>query len=185
MKRSILFLVLSSLLLLTPLLAPAAPSKDERNLEKEIAALDRTMIDLGAEQAVIDRISKDLTVAAEQIRTLHTQGLRYGEVIAVLSLARRMPGGITEANIERVRSLRAGPPQLGWGQVAAQIKTKLGPAVSQVRKTENEVRRTMKQGTGRAGSPREESRVTTTARKHAPLGYPGEGRALPQGRAAD
>ena len=185
MKRSAVVLVVASLLFLIPQFAAAAPSKDERNLDKEIAGLDRTIADMHAEQAVIDRIQKDFKVSAEQVQTLHMQGLRYGEIITVLSLARRMPGGIGDANIERVRSLRTGPPQLGWSQVAAQVKGKLGAAVSQVRKTENEVRRTKKQGVARTGTSPEVSRETSTARKHSPLGYPGEGRTLPQGRAAD
>lgn len=186
MKRSAVVHVWLFLLCVIPLSTQAAPSKDERNLDREIASLDRIVAEPGGEQAVIDRIQKDLKVPPAHVQTLRAQGMGYGEIITLLSLTQKMTGGVTDANIDRVRTLRQGPPPRGWGEVAAQVGAKLGQTVSQIRKIDNEVRRTLKQGAGaRPGGATGTPKEPAPPRAKQRLDFPGEGKSLPQGRAAD
>lgn len=186
MRRGMAIMLFAGLLVLTvDTKGAAAPSKEEKNLEREIARLDRTASTADGERAVTSRIEADFKVSAAQVRSLRDRNLGYGEIIVVYSLAAAKTGGITDAAVEQVLAARMGPPVRGWGQVAAQINRKLSRSVSQVKKINNEARRFMKQPAvkpaagpkvpGDAGPPRGEPRRE----------YPGEGKALPKGSAAD
>jgi hypothetical protein len=163
----------------------AAVSKDEKNLDKEMAGLNRTAAEPGGEQAVLARIEKDLKVPAAQVQALRDQGLGYGDVVIVLSLSQAMPGGITDGNIERVLSLRKGPPPAGWGAVARQVNAKLGRTVSQIKRVNNEARRVMKPGAPKPAAASSASEEKAQPEKGRRWEFPGEGKSLPQGRAAD
>lgn len=183
---AISLLTLSLTLLVIPDGFTAAPSKDERNLEKEIAGLDKTATEPGGEQAVLARIEQDFKIAPERVRGLRTKGLGYGEIITMLSLAQKMPGGVADENIDRIRSLRQGPPPLGWGMVAKQVGAKLGMTVSRVKRVHNETHRSMKQGTVRStAAPTTPGGDIPPRRREPRRDFPGEGKSLPQGRAAD
>jgi hypothetical protein len=163
----------------------AMPSKEEKNLDREIARLDRTASTADGERAVIKRIESDFKVSAAQVGSLRDRNLGYGEIIVVYSLARTMSGGITDATVEQVLVVRQGPPVKGWGQVAAQLNKKLGRSVSQVKKVNNEAHRFLKQATAKPSSGPKEPSEAVPPRKEQRREYPGEGKPLPQGRAAD
>jgi hypothetical protein len=169
--------VLFLLALLHMAAAPAvAGSKDEKNLEKEIAGLSRTALEPKGEPAVMMRITSDFKVAPERVRSLRDRGLSYGEVAVVLSFVQMMPGGITDQNIDRLLALRQGPPAVSWGAAAERLGLKVGKTVSQVKKINNETHRLMKQSEAPpAASPpgeREEPRRGPAKQ------YPGEGKSL-------
>lgn len=178
--------LLSSLvLLLTAHSFAAGATKDEKNLEREISRLSRTASEPRGEQAVAGRIAANLKVAPEKIQGLLGRGLGYGEVAAVLAIARRMTGGITDANIERVLALRQGPPVLGWGAIAKQAGVKVGTAVSQIRKISNEARRiVVKHDELHSGSTKSAPSADRATGRPA-REFTGEGKSLPQGHAAD
>lgn len=165
--------------------AGASLSKDEKNLEMEIVRLDRTAAEAGGVQAVHARMQRDFRVPPAQVRSLREQGFGYGEIVVLLSLAKNLPGGITDGNIDRVRSLRQGPPPLGWGQVAKELGAKLGGVVSQVKKVRNETHRLMKQEQATSASSPSEQKVAPSPHAGPRTDFSGEGRSLPRGRAAD
>ncbi len=186
MKRAALLLALGLLLFaLHGVNAEAALSKDEANLDREAARLVRTAAMPQGESAVARSIMKELGVDEGRIQALRRSGLEYGEIAIAISLAQRLPGGATDANIQKVLGLRQGPPESGWGEVAKRMGAKLGVTVSQLKKLNNESRREMKnehdvqqnppQGTepaasGPAGPPRKT--------------FTGEGKDMSRGSAA-
>ncbi len=163
----------------------AAPSKDEANLQRESSRLDKTASSSSGEAAVIKRLTKDFGVEADRVTALRRKGLGYGELSIVLSLAQKMPGGITDASVEKVIALRQGPPAAGWGAVAKQLGVKLGTAVSQVKRVNNEAHREMKA---------EDHEVQQAPEKQAEPAAPpaverktftGEGKDMSRGKAAE
>ena len=87
---------------------------------------------------VTQRLVKDFGVTEAQVKDLRSKGLSFGEIAIALSLAKEETGGVTDANIQKVVSLRQTTPPTGWGKVAKQLGVKLGPAVSSVEKLSKE-----------------------------------------------
>jgi hypothetical protein len=178
--------ILCVLSLLSVGVAASDVSKDERNLAREAKRLNDTAAKPDGEKAVVKRLVVEFKTTESQVLALRDQQLGYGEVAIVLSLAQTLPGRATDANVQRVLTLRQGPPIIGWGQVAQQLGTKLGKTVSQVRKAANNANRDIKNDHARAGK----------APKQAPLeqkpepqesgkkDYQGEGRLLRHGGSA-
>lgn len=162
-------------------------SKAEKNLAREVKRLNDTAAKPDGEKAVVKRIVVDLQTTEPQVRALRDNKLGYGEIAVVLSLAQAMPGGTTDANIQKVLALHQGPPALGWGQVAKQLGTKLDKTVSQVRKTANNANREIKNDHARAdkaakqASPEQQSAPQAPAKQN----YQGDGRLLRHGGSAN
>ena len=168
-------------------MAGAASSKDERNLEREAKRLSDTAAKPDGEKAVLKELSSTFKTGEPAIRSLRDRTPGYGEVAIVLSLARTLPGGATDANVQKVLALQQGPPVMGWGQVARQLNVKLGRIVSQVRKTANNTNREIKSDHARAGktpkeAPQQEQRQEKTA-PDAPNVHLNDGKSLNRGRA--
>ncbi len=146
MKRSFKFIMANILVLTLAMLgtAWAAKSADEKKLDKETAAIDKTAGKTGGSTVVTDRLEKEFNVTADQITALRDKGLGYGEISIVFSLAGKLPGGITDANIAEITGMRTGPPVMGWGEIANKLGFKLGPTVSEVMKVNKEAERDMK-----------------------------------------
>jgi hypothetical protein len=145
MKRSLYLIVSVFVLMLTMLSAVwAAESREEKELRKESAAINTTAGNAQGEKVVTQRLEKDFNVSSARIQGLRDQKLGYGEIAITLSLCRNMPGGITDANIHQVMTMRQGPPAMGWGVIAKKLGTRLGPAISQVKNVNKETNREMK-----------------------------------------
>lgn len=171
------------ILVLAPLCGLAAQSKDEQNLQRETARLDKTAATPQGEHAVIARLTRDFSVTEADIASLRAKGLSYGEVAVALSCAKSMPGGATDGNIGKVAGLRQGPPALGWNDIARQVNVKLGACVSQVKKVNNESHREMKKertAGAKPASPEADPAGPKAQSRH----FTGEGKSLPQGSAA-
>ena len=167
--------------------AGAASSKDERNLEREAKRLSDTAAKPDGERAVLKELSTTFKTGEPAIRSLRDRTPGYGETAIVLSLAQTLPGGATDANVQKVLGLRQGPPAMGWGQVARQLNVKLGRIVSQVRKTANNSNREIKSDHARAGkapkeAPQQEQRQERKA-PDAPDVHLNDGKSLSRGRA--
>jgi hypothetical protein len=121
----------------------AAETKEEKNLSKEATQINNTAGSSQGEKVVVGRIEKEFSVTNAQIQGLRDQKMGYGEISTVFSLAAKMPGGITDTNIQQVMTLRQGPPKTGWGEVAKKLGTKLGPTVSQVKNVNSETHKEM------------------------------------------
>jgi hypothetical protein len=188
MKRYSAVLGIACILsLLTTGAAATDMSKDEKNLEREAKRVNDTAAKPDGEKAVIKRLVTDLMATEQQVRTLRERKLSYGEVAGVLSLAQALPGGVTDANVQKVLALRQGPPLTGWGQVARQLDTKLGKTVSQVRKVANNANREIKNDHARAEKASKQAPAEQAQTPQAPAKqyYEGDGRLLRQGGSAN
>ncbi len=183
MNRLTVLLALALLVVLpAPVPCGAAPSKDEANLQREASLLDRTASNQQGEAAVIKRLSRDFGIGSDRLEALRGTGLGYGELTIVLSLAQKMPGGVVNANVEKVTALRQGPPPLGWGEVAKQLQLKLGTAVSQVRKVNNEAHRELK--TDHPAQPPQTDAGPAASGPESRRSFSGEGKDMTRGSAA-
>jgi len=189
MKRAWLNLgaVFVMILLITSA-AGAEISKAEKNLEREAKRLNDTAKKADGENAVLKKIEAQFKVSDALVQALRNQGLGYGEIAIVLSLAQKMPGGVIEVNVQKVLSLRQGPPVAGWSQVARQLGTKLGATVSQLKKMNNESNREIKKDHARAGKKAEQEQEQEQQQEQKDRGTPGtfegEGRPMTRGRNA-
>lgn len=86
------------------------------------------------ETVVVDRIEKEFDVDEATVKALRDKKLGYGEISIALSLAERLPGGITDENIDKVISMRQGPPVQGWGNVARDLDLSLKPTAKHLEK---------------------------------------------------
>lgn len=64
------------------------------------------------------KLKADYKVDDARVDGLRDRKLGYGEISKVLAIAEKMPGGITDANVDKVVAMRQGPPVMGWGQIA-------------------------------------------------------------------
>lgn len=163
MKRSRYIIVSALMLTLTMLSAAwAAETKEEKTLQKESTEINATAGTPKGATVVSQRLEKEFNVTGAQVQGLRDKKLGFGEISIVFSLAQKMPGGITDANIQSVMTLRTGPPVMGWGEIAKKLGTKLGPTVSQVKTVNKDTVKEMKLeamgGKGRMDQERSDER---------------------------
>jgi len=145
MKNRELSLVLAGLLLWAAMPALAqVKSADEKRLETTAMEIDKDAVQLEDAKMVTDRLKIEFKATDEQMQRLRDQKLGYGEICIALSMAQRLPGGVTDENLQKVTALRQGPPVMGWGNVAKELGTKLGPVLTRTRKVSAQTRRAYK-----------------------------------------
>ncbi len=160
-------------LLLGLVLSAAAPlavcadeiSKDEQKLGSVSGDLDNDAVNPEKEKTVVDRLKAEFKVEDIRIQSLRDQKLGYGEIAIVLALAQKMPGGITDANVLAIMTLRQGPPVMGWGQIAKKQGLKLGAVVSKVKKIGTSAR---KQFTTETANRNKKERLEKSGRPDKP-----------------
>ena len=106
----------------------------EVTIEQEVVIINDEASAPEGEAAVIGKIEKEFNVDESVIAGLRGQKLGYGEISIALSLAERLPGGITAENIDRIISMRQGPPVEGWGNIARDLDLSLKPAAGHLEK---------------------------------------------------
>jgi hypothetical protein len=140
-----MYIILSALVLSLGLLSAswAADTKDEKSLGKEATEISKTADNEKGEKVVVQKLETEFKVTDAQIQSLRDKKLGFGEITIVFSLAQKLPGGITDANIGEIVTLREGPPTMGWGEVAKKLDLKLGPVISQVKSLDKAAAREM------------------------------------------
>jgi len=149
MKKTSMFL--ASLLVLAVVKAASAASSTS-----VISSVNRQANAPDGAAVVTQRLVKDFGVTEAQVKDLRSKGLSFGEIAIALSLAKEEPGGVTDANIQKVLSLRQTTPPTGWGKVAKQLGVKLGPAVSSVERLAKESRGELKKSEEKSETKAEE-----------------------------
>ncbi|MBI5743585.1 MAG: hypothetical protein HY952_03465, partial [Elusimicrobia bacterium] len=114
---------------------------DEKKLEKASMAVDKDAADPAGAVTVTDKLKAEFGVDDARVQGLRDQKLGYGEISIALALAKDLPGGITDANVQKVMALRQGPPVMGWGKVAKELGFNLGKVISSVKKLDADVRK--------------------------------------------
>jgi len=115
--------------------------KDEQKLEQASSDLDKSATRPEGQQAVESRLKSEFKVDEARIQGLRDQKLGYGEISIALALAQKMPGGITDANVNAIMSQRQGPPVMGWGQIAKKQGVTLGKVIGKVKSVDAAARR--------------------------------------------
>jgi hypothetical protein len=143
MKNNKIRLFLTGLFLCAamPALAQDKKPADEKKLDSAAVQLDKDAAKPYGEKLVTEKIKTEFKVDDARVQGLRDQKLGYGEISIALSLAKELPGGITDANVQKVMAMRQGPPVMGWGRIARDLKVKMGPVVSGVKKMSAEVRK--------------------------------------------
>lgn len=77
-----------------------------------------------AEQSA--KLKDEYKVDDARIQSLRDKKFNDSEIKKVLAIAEKMPGGITDENVDKVTALRQGPPVMGWGQIAGKQGFTLG-----------------------------------------------------------
>ncbi|MCX5793706.1 MAG: hypothetical protein NTY45_16030 [Elusimicrobia bacterium] len=136
MKNNKLQLLLAGLFLFAAGVPAFAREKagEEKKLESSARELDRSAAKPEGQQRVLAMIKADFDVNDARVQGLRDRGMGYGEISIALSLARELPGGITEENVLKIAALRQGPPVMGWGNIAKNIGVKLGAVQQGVHK---------------------------------------------------
>ncbi len=82
--------------------------------------------DKGDSAKVEARLETKFNVSDARIDSLRRQGLGYGEINIVLSMAKQMPGGINNRNVDKIMDLRQGQDghKQGWGEIAHDLNVK-------------------------------------------------------------
>jgi hypothetical protein len=187
MKRSLFIIIVGVIAALAGAgTAWAGLSKAEKNLERESKRLNDTAAKPDGEKAVVKRLVAELKATEQQIQALRDLKIGYGEIAVVLSLAQKMPGGVTGDNVQKVLSLRQGPPVAGWGQVARQLGARLETTVSQVRKVTNNANRQIKNDHARTGKAAEKAQQEQPKEKKEPepKTFKDDGRPMNRGGGA-
>lgn len=145
MKNRELRLMLAGLFLCAamPVLAQEK-SADEKKLDSAAVELDKDAGQPEGGKVVAEKMKTEFKVDDARVQGLRDQKLGYGEISIALGLAQELPGGITDANVERVMAMRQGPPVTGWGNVAKQLGLKLGPVTAKAKKISAEARKKIK-----------------------------------------
>ncbi len=119
-------------------------SADAKKLESASVELDEDADQPAGGETAVDKLKSEFKVDDVRIQGLRDQKLGYGGVSKALSLAQGLPGGITDANVRKVMTLRQGPPVMGWGNVAKELGLNQGSFMSRVKKISAEVRKRAK-----------------------------------------
>lgn len=142
MRNIVLLLVVSFCLSLGWVTSAGAKAGDEeKKLESSAQAIDTEASQPEGRKAVVERFTSQFGVEETRIEDLRAQKLGYGEISIAFSLAQKMPGGITDENMDKVLALRKGEEgKMGWGNVAKKLDLQLGQVVSGVEKTQKPAR---------------------------------------------
>ncbi|MBI5345343.1 MAG: hypothetical protein HZB83_08455 [Deltaproteobacteria bacterium] len=114
----------------------AVASNDESQIENDASTIGKDAKADGG-KVVTQRIEKEFNVDEARVSSLRAQKLGYGEIAIVLALAQKLPGGITDANVNTIISKWQGPPREGWGKIAKDLGLNLGTVLSQIEKVKN------------------------------------------------
>ena len=116
-------------------------SADEKKLDIASMEMDKDAAKPEGEKLVTEKIKTEFKVDDARVQGLRDQKLGYGEITIALSLARELPGGITDENMQKIMALRQGPPVMGWGLIAKDLNLKLKPVVSRANRMSADVRK--------------------------------------------
>ena len=123
--------------------AKSAPTaKDEKKLKTEITMLDKDATLPNGDQVVVDRLTKEYNVTGDQITALHDKKLGYGEIAAIYAFADKMPGGITDDNVNKVVTMHQDNP--GWMKMAKSLDVDLGHVAKKVGGIEKDAHKDIK-----------------------------------------
>jgi hypothetical protein len=122
--------------------AAAGGAKDEKKLDISMTMINNDAKLPQGEKVVTEQLTKTFDVKKDKIQSLKAKNLQFGEIAAVLALADTMEGGLTDANLNRVVSLRQG--RTGWSQIASNLNLDLSDVADKVASLEDDTHKEIK-----------------------------------------
>lgn len=154
-KPIVLFLITGLLIALDGKgLALAQSDSDEVRMQTMQREADEDAVKRG-QKAQADLLAKQFQLPASEIEKLRNAGQGWGEVTIRLALADKLvktdPAKFPTlaAALERINTLRN--EGRGWGNISKELGFKLGPVVSEVRQSLNDLRRDLRAEQLKAG----------------------------------
>lgn len=138
MKRLLSVLVFASAAAFAASPVVFASTDIDVTIEEDVDSIDETASTPDGQTVVIDKLEKEFGVDETTIQGLRDKKFGYGEISIALSLAERLPGGLTTENIDKVVAMRQGPPVEGWGNIARELNLKINPAADRLDKVADE-----------------------------------------------
>lgn len=121
----------------------AAATKDENKLKAGITMLNSDAKLPQAEKVIKKQLTDNFNVKSEKLSSLKSRGMGYGEIAAVLTFADKMPGGVTDANINQVLTMRQSKP--GWDQLAKGLNVDVSDVANSLSSFEDDIHSGIKQ----------------------------------------
>lgn len=132
----------------TSIAAAVTPSKDENKLKAEITMLNADAKLPQAEKVIKKQLTDNFNVTSQKLNSLISKRMGYGEIAAVLAFADKMPGGVTDANINQVLNMRQS--KAGWDQIAKSANVDLSEVAGSLGSFEDDIHSGIKQALAEA-----------------------------------
>lgn len=123
--------------------ATAGASKDENKLKAEITMLNSEAKLPQADKVISKQLTDSFNVKSDKINSLLGRNIQYGEIAAILAFADKMPDGVTDANINKVMTLRES--RTGWDQIAKNLNVDIADVASKLSSIEDDAHKNIKQ----------------------------------------
>jgi hypothetical protein len=155
-SKGIIFLLISVCLVTLSIggQAGAQSDFDEARMQAMQREADEDAVKRG-QKAHVELLAKQFQLPASEIEKLRNAGQGWGEVTVRLALADKLtktdPANFPRLNaaLERISTLRN--DGRGWGNISKELGFKLGPVVSDVRQSLNDLRRDLRAEQPKAG----------------------------------
>lgn len=140
--------------------AETARSKDLSKLNAEITMLNADAKLPQADKIISKQLMDNFDVKSDKISSLVGRNMQYGDIAAILAFADKMPGGLTDANINQVLSMRQS--RTGWAQIAKSLNVDISDVTGKLSSIEEDAHTGIKQAlaeapaAGAGGGPMEE-----------------------------
>jgi len=104
----------------------------ETRLGRDVAYLNSLGRSSDGKRTLTQLLETRLKATPAQIREMRKAQFGYGDISVALALASHLQGGITNANVERIITLRLNPRLNGWPSIAKSLGIRLQRVVLQI-----------------------------------------------------
>ncbi len=160
-KQTSLVLGVGSAVLSLIMLLPTAVGAEQADADEAKLQVLENEMDSGAtaapDKSKVETLAQQFKVDPNIVEGLRRKGGGWGEMVIHLAMAQRLTKTdpktyptLADA-LQRVQTLRA--EGKGWGAIAKELRFKLGPVISEVKRAQPELRRTDRMEKGRPELP--------------------------------
>lgn len=154
MKNEQLLVLAAGLLVWTGALPAGAadkPGAGEQRMQGLTEKVDKQARRPEGRRAVRESLRQEFKVSDDRLLSLRDDGLSYGEIMGVLSMAEKMEGGLTTKNMQKVMDAHPEHSKPGWAKVARDQHMDLNSVADRMDKAEVEAIENEKEGPHHSG----------------------------------
>ncbi len=118
-------------------------SQDTGKLNAAITMLNSYKNIPQGDQLISKQLSDNFKISSDKVSSLLSSNMQYGDVAALLAFADKMPGGVTDANINKIKTMKSSAG--GWDQIAKNLNVKLSDINSKLDSFEDSAHKNIKQ----------------------------------------